>query len=40
MDSDMLLGGVAELSNKCLVWFSPSFDADAVMRETAEKATS
>jgi hypothetical protein len=40
LDSDLLLGGVAELSNNCLVWFSPSFDADAVMRETAEKATS
>ncbi|WP_310962421.1 hypothetical protein [Nocardioides terrisoli] len=40
LDSNLLLGGVAELSNKCLVWFSPSFDADTVMRETAEKASS
>ena len=39
LDSDLLLGGVAELSNRCLVWFSPGFDADALMRDTADKAT-
>lgn len=40
LDSDLLLGGVADLSNNCLVWFSPSFDAESVMREMAQRATS
>ena len=39
LDSDLLLGGVAELSNNCLVWFSEGFDADKLARELAEEAT-
>lgn len=29
MDSELLLGGVCELSNRCWVWFSDRFDVDA-----------
>ena len=40
LDADMLLGGIAELSNNCVVWFSPKFDVDEKMRQLAEEATS
>lgn len=33
MDSDLLLGGVCELTSKCKVWFSDRFDIDAVIDE-------
>lgn len=39
LDADLLLGGVAELSNNCLVWFSEGFDADTFARDLAEEAT-
>lgn len=32
-DTDLLLGGVADLANQCRVWFSESFDAQARVRE-------
>lgn len=32
-DTDLLLGGVADLANQCKVWFSESFDAQARVRE-------
>lgn len=40
LDADMLLGGIAELSNNCVVWFSPKFDVAEKMRQLAEEATS
>jgi hypothetical protein len=33
MDSDLLLGGVCELSNRCQVWFSDRFDVDEEMAQ-------
>lgn len=35
-DTDLLLGGVADLTNQCKVWFSESFDAQARVRELRE----
>lgn len=31
-DTDMLLGGVADLANQCKIWFSEPFDAQARLR--------
>lgn len=39
LDFDLLLGGVAELSNNCLAWFSEAFDADQVARDLAGEVT-
>ena len=36
MDTDMLLGGIADLANNCKVWFSESFDARARVQELRE----
>ncbi len=36
-DTDMLLGGVADLANQCKVWFSEPFDAQARLRELRER---
>lgn len=36
-DTDMLLGGVADLANQCKVWFSEHFDAQARLRELRER---
>jgi hypothetical protein len=33
MDSDLLLGGVSDLANRCQVWFSPRFDVESVIDE-------
>ena len=38
-DTDMLLGGVADLANQCKVWFSESFDAQARIRELRERSS-
>ena len=38
LDADLLLGGVAELSNNCHVWFSDGFNAAEVSRQLAEEA--
>jgi hypothetical protein len=35
-DTDLLLGGVADLANQCKVWFSEWFDAQARVRELRE----
>lgn len=40
LDADLLMGGVAELANNCLVWFSEGFNADEVARRLAEEASS
>lgn len=40
LDADLLMGGVAELSNNCLVWFSEGFDVDEVSRRLAEETSS
>lgn len=40
LDADLLLGGVAELSNNCVVWFSPRFDVAERLRQLADEATS
>lgn len=37
MDTDMQLGGIADLANNCKVWFSESFDASARVRELRER---
>lgn len=37
MDTDLLLGGIADLTNKCKVWFSESFDAQARVRELGKR---
>lgn len=39
LDSDLLMGAIAELANNCHVWFSPDFDADEFSRQLAEEAT-
>ena len=39
IDTDMLLGGVADLANQCKVWFSESFDAQARIRELRERSS-
>jgi hypothetical protein len=36
-DTDMLLGGVADLANQCKVWFSEPFDPQARLRELRER---
>jgi hypothetical protein len=33
LDTDMLIGGVADLTNNCRVWFSEPFDAQTRVRE-------
>lgn len=33
MDPDLLLGGVSDLANRCKVWFSDRFDAEAVQEQ-------
>lgn len=38
LDTDMLIGGVAELANNCKVWFSESFDARARVRALRDSA--
>lgn len=40
LDADLLMGGVAELANNCLVWFSDGFNADEVAQRLAEEASS
>lgn len=40
LDADLLMGGVAELANNCLVWFSEGFNADEFARRLAEEASS
>jgi hypothetical protein len=40
MDSDLLLGGVCELSNRCQVWFSDRFDVEAEVTRLREDAGS
>lgn len=37
MDTDMLLGGVADLANNCKIWFSESFDAQHRVRQLRER---
>ena len=39
MDTDMLLGGIADLTNNCKVWFSESFDARARVQELRRSNT-
>lgn len=33
VDSDIALGGISDLSNRCQVWFGPHFDIEAVLAE-------
>jgi hypothetical protein len=42
MDADLALGGLCELSNRCQMWFSESFDiaAEQARRRTVEGAGS
>lgn len=37
MDSDLLLGGVSDLANRCQIWFSDRFDIDSVMGDFREE---
>jgi hypothetical protein len=37
LDTDMLLGGVSQLTNDCKVWYSESFDATARLRALLEE---
>lgn len=37
MDSDLLLGGVCDLTSECKVWFSERFDVDAEIRRLRDE---
>ncbi|MEV0934964.1 hypothetical protein ACIBMX_10080 [Streptomyces phaeochromogenes] len=37
MDSDLLLGGISELTNECLIWFSSAFDVAAELNQLRDE---
>lgn len=39
LDTDLLLGGIADLANNCKVWFSEPFDAQAVLDAARQEAS-